>query len=88
MLQRLDGGQQPDVESLNPRADIWQMGRNEMRRTTELLQRGQTDDARITNWLKPCLVQQRRACARGLRAGVARQDWADTDSSQTAKGAL
>ncbi len=48
MLQRLDGGQQPDVESLNLRADICvQMGRNRDAAAiySELLQRGQTDDA-------------------------------------------
>ena len=48
MLQRFDGGQQPEVESLNLRADICvQMGRNRDAAAiySELLQRGQSDDA-------------------------------------------
>ena len=48
MLQRFDGGQQSEVESLNLRADICvQMGRNRDAAAiySELLQRGQSDDA-------------------------------------------
>ena len=48
MLQRLDGGEQPEAESLNLRADIYvQMGRNRDAAPiyNELLRRGHVDEA-------------------------------------------